>query len=245
MKKFITTFLLLILIGGIFSFIYLRVSSQSIENNFFNEKLRYKFARYPFFRKTLALHFDGDARFDYLSPKYDKITVKIITMDGLYLNNKIAESFVEKVQKTTGKNAEYVYFKSIPFASSSSMENLRKQLEKNEQISSGDEAVLYVVLAGQNSEVANRLGSTLNENGVVFFGKTAESYMRNDNGDNFQNFATSLLLHEFGHQIGLPHNDDYGCLMNKNSDFRDDGVIVDINKDFCESEKKEISEMIY
>ena len=42
-----------------FGFCYFRMSAQSETKNYFNENLRYKFARYPFFRNILGLHSQG------------------------------------------------------------------------------------------------------------------------------------------------------------------------------------------
>ena len=51
---------------------------------------------------------------------------------------------------------------------------------------------------------------------------------------------SSLLLHEFGHQLGLGHNATSGCLMNAQTEFSDGGKLLEKINDFCPDEKNQI-----
>jgi predicted Zn-dependent protease len=68
--------------------------------------------------------------------------------------------------------------------------------------------------------------------------------MRNDTMDNFDSQIVSLLLHEFGHQLGLDHNSTQGCLMNAQTEFSDRGKLLEEIDDFCDHEKNQIKNMI-
>jgi hypothetical protein len=245
MKKFLISVFLIIVIAVSFSFIFLRLSAQSDSDNYFNKNLRYKFARYSFFRTVLGLHFDGDARFDYLSQKYKNITIKIITMNGTDVSKKTLEILADKIQQTTGKPVKTIHVRDVQLETASSLSALRKTLASGEYAAADDGAVLYIVVANSCADAASRMGSTLDENGVVFFKKTIADSMQNDSLEKFEKFSAALLLHEFGHQIGLGHNNDYGCLMNKEVEFNGEGLLLDMNSDFCNAEKKEIAKIIY
>lgn len=243
MKKIITIFFLLLVIFLIASFIYLKTSAQDLGSNFFNDNWRYEFARHPMARKILGLHFDGDAKYDYLGPRYSNITIKIIPMKGLSINNRAAESFSQKVQATTGKPTKYLVYPDIAFSLTSYREDLEKQLPEDSTVLPSQGAIIYLIVASQKKDDSNLLASTLKENGIVLFESTLENDMRSDTSQKFDEYLAGLLLHEFGHQIGLNHNAFLECLMNEKTEFSDSGSLIDMKDDFCEFEKEEIKKM--
>lgn len=243
--KFLLTCFLFFFIVGLASFMYLRFSALSTESNFFNDNLRYKFARYPAMRQILGLHFDGDAKADYLGKKYKNITIKIIAMDGLEIDRETVKSFAEKVEKITNKETKYLYYPNIKYEASISVDELRKYLEDNNSFLFSEEAVLYTFIASQNKDNNENLGLTLSENGIILFKNTLINSMRNDTMDNFDSYSVSLLLHEFGHQLGLDHNSNPDCLMNAQTEFSDRGKLLENVNDFCDYEKNQIERMVF
>ena len=242
MKKIITTFLLLIILVSA-SFIYLKTAAQENKNNFFNDNLRYRFARYPLLRNILGLHYDGDAKYDYLGPETKNITIRIIPMEGMSVSDETVKVFFQNVQVITGKTAKYVNYPPIAFHSTSNLPDLRKQLIENNYSSPDQEAVIYLIIAGQKENDTDQLGSTLQENGIVVFQNTLMDHMRMDTPQNVEKYEAALMLHEFGHQIGLDHNPIPGCLMNEQTEFMDIGRIAEMKNDFCDVEKEQIRNM--
>jgi len=246
MGKKITIIFLLIIITFSGIFIFLKSSANGSENNAFNTNWRYKFARYKIFRKTLGLHYDGDARGDYLGKTSSAITLKIILMDGLYIDQDMLGILAKKIQEITGKPTLISYAtRKIPFSQQSNLNDLDKVLQEARDYESGlDRSIIFLVIANQNSAAPQNIGSTLQEDGLVLFeGDLNKNYAQNGNIEAYQQYAVSVLMHEFGHQLGLPHNEEVGCLMNKELeiDARESGEKV--VTDFCEREKEDIKNM--
>jgi predicted Zn-dependent protease len=245
MKKIIIIFLLLIIIFTAFGYVFLKYSAQNTGSNFFNDNLRYKFARYPLMRQILGLHFDGDARADYLGLRYKTIKIKIVPMNGLYLSENTAKIFSDKIRETTVKPTAYSYYPNVSYKPTSSSEDLQKELDSLGYAWSPTEAVVYVLIASQKNDDSNLLGSTVGENGIVLFENTLANNMRSDSPKNLENYTATLLLHEFGHQIGLEHNSLPDCLMNEKTEFSDQGRLLEKLDDFCDFEKQEIKKMVF
>lgn len=247
MKKFFATFLLLIVIFLCGSFVYLKFAANGSENNYFNANLREKFARYPVLRKIIGLHYDGDGKYDYLGPKYGEIAIKVVSMKGVYVSNEILRELSLKIERITNKKTSYQYLADdFPFSQVSTLESIQSQFKKQNYSISKDKADLFLIIAGRNTD-ENRIGSTLKENSIVLFENSLLDATRNDalkdNVDLLEGYATSTLLHEFGHQIGLNHNEYTGCLMNEKAEFSNLPQYADIISDFCEYEKEEVGKM--
>jgi hypothetical protein len=243
--KLFFAFILLLIIAASASFVYFKISAQDTGNNFFNSSLRYKFARYPIMRQILGLHFDGDARSDYLGTRDKKILIKIIPMNGLGIDEDAIKLFSEHVQKITGKTTSYLYYPPILYRPESTLEELQTMLEANSASVPSQTAALNIIIAGKNTRDDMLLGSTLRENGIVLFENVLNDNMRNEKPERIDSYLATLLLHEFGHQLGLSHNSLSGCLMNENTDFSDKGRLLTATNDFCDSEKDEIKKMIF
>ena len=223
-----------------FGFVYFKVSAQNTGSNYFNNNLRHKFARYPIARQILGLHFDGDAKADYLANRYQNITIKIISMNGLGISEETAKVFSKRVENVTGKKTKYLFYPSIAYKPLVGMEELRKSLGA---MGSSRDAALYVFVVSQDAD-SEILGSTVLENGMVLFKNSLANNMRMDSEKNIDSYVASLLLHEFGHQIGLGHNLASGCLMNEKTEFSDGGRLLEKIDDFCEFEKKQVKNSV-
>lgn len=248
MKKVLITLLLLGIILCLSSFIYLKISANGPENNFFNTNWRHKIAKNYFARQTLGLHNSGDARYDYLGEDSEEILLEINSMERLRVNDSLLEELAARIKSITGKATRYIYLdKGVPYDNSSRINNLeieakmhRVYYQKNRQ------SVLYILVAGSLADEPARLGSTLGNDGVILFldtlNKYAVGYSANDDPEILDKSAIEVLLHEFGHQLGLEHNDNSGCLMSEQTEFSADRKKEDIILEFCESEKKEMAE---
>lgn len=242
MKK-LTAVLLLVFIFANIVFIIFRLAATSTEDNFFNRNFRAKFAKHPLMRQLLALHFDGDARTDYLGNNFKKILIEVDSMDGLEVSTQALGLLKEKIELVTKKPVEYIESDSIiPYKEKVADQDLNEleTLYRN-FYSKNDEAVLYLLVASQDEAQNTLMGSTLNEDGLVLY-KDELKIFTQDSPNTLSNYEESTILHEFGHQIGLSHNNKPGCLMNESAEMahlaqeRPQDVVVD----FCDYEKEQV-----
>ena len=252
MKKTLIIIVLLILIIVSFAFVFLKMSSRGSEFSFFNQNLRYRFGEYQILRQIFALHNDGDARLAYLGAKHQKILIEVDQMIGLDRNLEITDNLLqklaEKIKNITGKETSFKYSNiTIPYSPAATAEELRKiEEEYRNHDETNKEAVVYLLLAIQEGTDLDKLGSTLGEEGIILFQKTfKDSMLKTDaRSDTYDNFILSTLLHEFGHQIGLPHNIYPDCLMNAQTEFSNQIRPDRIINDFCDYEKEEIKKTL-
>jgi len=248
MKKAIVVIILTLLIVASFGFVFLKISANGPESNYFNSKLRYKLARSYRWRNLLGLHYDGDAKADYLGSTYNKILIRVISMEGLYIDQEILDNLAGKIQEITWKKAQYVYaVNQIPFAQSSGLDDLKKQIAGQKKYENrSNSAPLFLVLAYQKKDNATNVGSTLEEDGIVLFEDAlVKNYSSNNDVAVFDQYASGVLLHEFGHQIGLPHNNFPDCLMNPSVEINSQERAREILNDFCDYEKSQIKKIIF
>lgn len=243
MKKFITGIILLIIIVLSFGFVWLKSSALGAENNYFNRKLRSNFAAIPAFRKFLGLHYDGDGKADYLSGRYEKILIEVDVMNNLGMQLEALDTLTAKIQDLTSKSTSYIVSdRNVPYSRELSKEEIDKVVQKYRNHKSKDDtATIYLLYGSRDQDNPNLLGITHQEYGIVLFGDAISDFTRN-NPKTSASYEASTVLHEFGHQIGLPHNGRPDCLMNEQVEEariyleKPEDVVID----FCEYEKEQI-----
>lgn len=239
-------FIIVILLGIIvlsFGFVVLSFASRGQEDNYFNRKLRDNFAAQPFFRRILSLHFDGDAKADYLGERYEKILIEVDVMDSLSVSAATLEFLANRIAQAAGKQVSYLISDGkVPYQEFVNGDKLRELVGRyRNHKTNQDRSVLYVLYAAEFENEPDRLGSTFDEYGIVLYTKALERFTRNSPAT-LSNYEASTALHEFGHQIGLSHNRERGCLMNEHAEEahvaaqNPEDVIID----FCEFEKDQI-----
>jgi predicted Zn-dependent protease len=235
MKKFfLTTGLLLVIIAS-FSFMALKLSAAQADS-FFNRHLREGFAKHPLARSVFGLQFDGDAKYDYLGNRSHKVVIEVDSMEGLSFDFEVLERFRQKTSEITGKPAVIVVSDDlIPLALSSDDREISVIVKKHKDYKAAKrQAVVHLLLLNQYRQRPTLLGSTHNSESLVLFQSVLDEYALIK--PSFKNiFAYTTLLHEFGHQLGLDHNDSAGCLMAEQAEEPVDwlGRTSDIADDFC------------
>ena len=230
---------LLIVIVLTFGYSAVKLMAAGSEDNFFNQKLRVAVTRYGWARELFGLHFDGDARYDYLGPRYDWIRIEVDAMEGLGIDALVLSLFISKVEELTGKKASFVISNDkIRFAEHCSREEIIELVEQNQNRYRNDYALLYVLVLNKSAEEPTILGTTHREDGIVIFESAHDSFTANSPSAK-SNYMLSTLLHEFGHQLGLPHNNLPDCLMNEHAEFSHTARFDPTNvlTDFCGHEK--------
>ena len=241
MKNFVITTLLLAVIIISFGTIILSTAARGSENNFFNQNLRRHFAHYRFARRLLQLHNDGDAASDYLGKGKEKIVIEVDEMNGLNVPTQGLDLLTAKISQVTGKNVSYyISDTDIPYKTSVSdagITDIGKQYANF--IPDQNTAVLYLMYLSSSADQPDELGQTYEEFGMTVF---ADPLARATaaNTSLFATYFESTALHEFGHQLGLGHNDTAGCLMQAFVEQQDivRENIQDVITDFCSQEKQ-------
>lgn len=248
MKKVITSLFLLTVIFFLFSFIYLKISANGPEDNFFNANWRGEIAKNYLARQILGLNDSGDAKYDYLGSDVKEIFIEVDSMAGLKVQNDLFEDLASRISAMTGKPTRYIYSEQdIPY-NDADLNKLADEAKLHRvRYRKNSQGVLYILVAGSLIEEPERLGSTLGNDGIVLFFNTltkyAVEYSANKDPEILNKSAIEVLLHEFGHQLGLEHNANPRCLMSDKTEFSASRMVEDIVFDFCESEKAELSEL--
>lgn len=246
MKRLVKVFFLLLFIGVIFSFVGLRSMANGSDNNLFNQKYRAMFDKYPLARDILGLHFDGDGRFDYLDRSKSKLWVEIDTVYGTEIPQASLDLLAEKIKSSTGKDVVYyVSDKEIPAKQIVTQDDVKKLVSNYKNFHPNDGAYLYLLFLQSYEPDPLLLGSTYQEDGVILYDQALKDLTK-ASPETYPQYVESTILHEFGHQLGLPHNEQKNCLMNSHADTNN--VVRETTKsvivDFCDYEKKLIQSML-
>ena len=228
MKKLITILGPLLVITVSFLFILAKIQAQGSEDNYFNRQWRPRLAQYPILRHLLGLHWDGDARADYLGDKYEKIFVEVDLADGQTVELAALDLLKEKMSAATGKPVSYLI----------SDRTAPRRNYRNES----DTAAVYLRILDRDPESPDTLGKTFEEYGIILYGRRLREFTDSAPAT-LNSYIASTALHEFGHLLGLPHNDRPGCLMNEHAEEGDVAWqrAQDVIIDFCEYEKELIN----
>ncbi|MGE5392568.1 MAG: matrixin family metalloprotease [Candidatus Saccharibacteria bacterium] len=214
MQKRLAILVLSLFVIVLFAFIILRSASLGPEDNYFNARLRPVLASWPFSRKILALHYDGDARSDFLGKRYAGIQLEIDVMSGEELPQQGLDQAVKAIETVTGKPVSVRYSDNrIPYQGALTDAGVAGLAKANRYAHDPDSAFLYLLLASSRDSEVSNIGETQGEDGIIIFMDSLKSFLSR-NPDLLPAYFSSTMLHEFGHQLGLPHNSEPGCLMN-------------------------------
>lgn len=217
MRKVVTVFLVLFIVI-IFSFVVIRYfANASQQDNWFNNNWRAKLAVYPWLRTVFGLHWDGDARSDYLSSKqYTSLQIEVDRYDGCQLSDTVlaqVKSAIEQVvQKPAGVTVAQdsvlpLVMDSYDGAGIHAIVNMNQRYKTG-----GRQAVLYLLCLNKSSDRPSNIGLTEQADGLVVYWQTIEELTAGDD-TSVDDYVISTILHEFGHQLGLNHINIPGCLM--------------------------------
>jgi len=195
------------------------------------------------------LHWDGDAKTDYLlSDRFTSLKIEIDHYDQCQWSQDIIDRFRLEIEQVIDKPGGVTVVQSniIPLAKESYNRNEIRALANRYQNFSakGDEAVLYVLCLNEYDEQPSNIGLTVYEDGVVIFWNTIRKLVA-DNPATLSAYITSTILHEFGHQLGLDHIDYYHCIMSESVESPGNaaGALKTIPVTYCAEELEIIAEI--
>jgi predicted Zn-dependent protease len=249
MRKSITV-LLFVFIALIFSYLIIRYFGNAEQkDNWFNNNFREKFVRYPVARDFFNLHWDGDARSDYLlSDEFTGLRIEIDHHDECVISQDVLDKFVSEVEQVIQKPGGVTITRSneVPLAKDSyNREEIRAIASLYQNYSAkGDEAVLYVLCLNTYDEQPSNIGLTVHEDGIVIFSNAIKKITSN-NPATFDSYLISTILHEFGHQLGLDHINSAHCIMAPyvESPGNAAGALQLVPTRYCSEELKAIEEI--
>jgi hypothetical protein len=245
MKKFLVAILLLLIIATTFSYVILTTQASGSGDNFFNQNYRKYLITNPTFRNILGLHNDGEARYDYLTNN-SKIVIEVDSMKGLEAPASALNLLVDRIASITGKDTSYyISDTDIPYLNPVSDKDVSRIAQQyRNYVGKKGTATIYLMYLSSTDQESDELGSTYNESGIIIYNDSLITATANNPGL-LPGYFESTALHEFGHQLGLKHNDEPGCLMNpfveRSSIERQ--TSLDVITDFCDYEKQQIKQM--
>lgn len=241
MKK-VFLVLFIILCG---TFIYIKVLSLGDENSKFNQITRLRLGKYETLRTIFGLHSDGDARYWYLSGNTPLI-LEVAQAPGLHINPDGLDQFEEMVTKYTGRQVRLINTEAAAPGKLSEQELAETAGRARRYLIDGSPDFL-VIYADDFDRQGTEIAKTYREFGMVLSNQRL-SEVTGELGLSVEaQYVESALLHEFGHQLGLPHNDSPGCIMNARAE-KPDEIAGDFTgnympTDFCDYEAGQLNDI--
>ena len=236
------TFLLLIIILVSGVFIYLKTQSLGPDTSTFNQTTRYDLAKYPWVRQLLSLHKDGDARGEILGKTTGSITIEVVQPPGEKLSDATINDFAKKVSDVTGKPTQVFNVDTIQNGALSDYD-FSQIVDKFRRHVSPGQANIFVIYADDFTTTTLEVGRTYKEFGILIsHNRLAE--LTKQFPSVIDQYQESTLLHEFGHQIGLDHNDQTDCIMNPDVEMPQSALSFSgpsSPTDFCQTELDQIA----
>ncbi|MCX6797585.1 MAG: hypothetical protein NTX98_03870 [Candidatus Doudnabacteria bacterium] len=208
----VKTFFLFLLIIVLGVFVYISVKVRGDLNSDFNQTYRYKLGRNGIFRALFGLHNDGDARAQYLLGG-GPLVVEIVEPLGLDMPEESINDFTRKISNLLGRETILYNVDHIPSGSlgETDLEEIVK--EKRRHFLPG-QPNLFIVYAEDYIGRGGEVGKTYKEFAILLSHKGLKE-ITNQQPEAFKQYLETTVLHEFGHQIGLPHNGQSDCIMNE------------------------------
>ena len=207
-------------------------------------EIRAGLIRHPSMRQLFNLHSQGDAHSDYLGAGTNRIVLQVYETPSQPVAAGVLSGLAARAESATGKLVTVnVATGELPDVVATSEAQRDAMLAPyNPPIPSMGEATMDVFIMGEDSDAPDEIGLTYRDDGIILFNGTLAGDLAHS-PQTVQPYQTSTLLHEFGHQLGLQHNTQPGCVMNPSADITDSLSVQaqDVVTNFCPYELGQIN----
>jgi predicted Zn-dependent protease len=188
-----------------------------------------------------GLHNNGDARAWYLLSK-NRLVLEVVMPERAQKKDQVFEQFRKIVAKVLDRPTELVMVDSIPTGTLTES-GLKAIVEEKMRHAFPGDGTLFVVLADDYmGHEDTELGRTYKEFGILISNQALEQ--QSGGSKTYEKYLLTTLLHEFGHQLGLPHTENTSCIMLPHARqfrVREDWYADSVPEGFCEEELSAIS----
>lgn len=201
--------------------------------------LRDFFSKNELLTNVFQLNRLSDAKRDLLTKDLDII---IVPTANFSLEEQTSENISERLNEVTGKQAKVLVDQTfvgqqIDDLSDQNLEKISKDVAKK----SGSKNYLAIILLDKSSDVPTNVGLAEGERTIALFeGRISEL---SETKSVLSDLEVSTILHEWGHLIGLEHNNNEGCLMNEKVESPGNNWSASMPETFCDFEKSQIEEL--
>jgi hypothetical protein len=205
------TFLVLLVLLAVGVVGYLRFQAQGDPGSYFNQGRRYSLGKSPLWRSLLGTHKVGDARGQYLADG-EPIVVEVLASRGLEVNEEGLRQFASEVTRITGRKTSLVNVDVFDgsMVVDSQIPKLVESFRRHKQLGQPN---IFVIYAGdfEGSEVTGP-AKAFNEFGILVSNAKLKD-LTSQYAQATRTYLAGVMLHQFGHQLGLSESTDKKCIM--------------------------------
>jgi hypothetical protein len=216
MPKILGTSLLLILVIGIFGFIFLYLGFNLLDpGNPVNRHLRKYAMRTPYGGKIFRLNQEGDARYEYLDRKIP-LEIFVYYQDGAVLSPETINGVSTELKRLTGRMTETVIRPQIllpDIPGKVTDKDIVTILDKYQVRSPIREISVPLHIFVFKYYLTNTsIGGLVTDAHTLVIFKQPLTYVSQNPADTRET-ETATILHEFGHLAGAGHSQNPDCIM--------------------------------
>lgn len=170
------------------------------------------------------------------------LDVIIIPTASFSLENSVTSNIAQKIDQVTEKKVNVLTDKTFERQEIAdlSKDNLGT-IFKDAAQKAGSKNYLAIILLDKSKDAPTNVGMTEGERTIVLFeGRIAEL---SETQTVLNDLKVSTVLHEYGHLIGLEHNNNEGCLMNEKVESPGNDWFTDMPENFCDFELSQIEDL--
>lgn len=180
----------------------------------FAQKVKKEVIQKPFLVDILNLNHPGDARYVFLDPDSNTISVILLYQEGYKHNEKVELWLREMISETLSKNAQINSIELGTREKGSYSNNDLNEIRDEARGRFGKNYDLFIIYLSKYQKDESNVGITLHRDTIFIF-KEAQIILTNQIST-LNQLERSTLMHEWGHLLGIEHVEDTSCIM---SDF--------------------------
>ncbi len=223
------------------AFAYLRIQAAGSPDSEFNRTTRYRLGQNQLVRSVLNLHRAGDARRWYLSGS-SALVIEVVQAKGGSLDDAVIADFAQKIGGISRRPVTVYNTEKIPEGALNGSDLAQISSKFRRHVLSG-QPNLFVVYAEDLAGSDGQAARTFEEYGIALSAKKI-SEMAAGQPQALADAQRHLLLHEFGHQLGLADNDSPVCVMHPQTESLSRPVALNGKfavLDFCSQESQQLN----